>query len=698
MSTITRAGIDHASIGRRIAIAMALAAVVSAACSRSGAGSDRAPTHDAATPAPGDQGAHRSKVVSPVLFGANSPWNDLGNSILDRGEQIRDRSFRKAEVHWQAVNRGAARATFEPSGGAPVPEADTACAQLAVSAAESIAAVYQTVQGGVTDGEYSLRFKSRAREGSPALMIVVVDPSFAEVAAPSTETTSLGEWKQHAVKLRVRKSETQARVGLCAVSPGVVVVDDVRFSRVGDAPSVGVEARRAIRGLGVRSLRWPGGSDLDTLDWRQTVGPLSERREQDVIYGGPQTPSFGLHEFLDLCELEGLAPVIAVNVLDTPQSATDLLEYVRGDAETEQGRRRASHGRVKPWATATRFEIGNEPAVKYAVPGHLASGGRDYARRAKSIAEALRTKARALDCVIEVSGAFEGAMQLADWLGDRGESVVTLLDRWNAQCAEERLTDVVQAVHAHYYSYHGHVGDERRQFENLMAAGTVLRRTIEERIRPHSGGLPIWLTEYHALVSDDGVVQPSYSKDFESGLVVADILMTLIDEGVSVAQVHNLSEFGAFGLMFRDGSGWRVRPAGLAFRAISVAAGERTLDLRIAAEGNPEPVVVRRGVGNIPSRTTYQRIAGFATANATSGRPRVFLLNRSYDQSVTVQVEVPGVDLGSGVATWYRAEAVTADNEGDGDPKVALRTSEGIAGRTWRVELPPHSLVRIDSQ
>jgi hypothetical protein len=640
----------------------------------------------------------RAAVVSPALFGANAPWHDLGNHLVEHGEQLRDRSFRRPEVHWHVVSRGRARASFESEGGAPGPQTDPACARLEVSADDSAAAMYQTVAGELLPGDHELRFWSRASGGNPALMITLVDDAYAELAPHVIRPTKPDEWQLHEVTLRVPEIAGPARIGVSVVSPGLVLIDEVRFARAGGAPRVGAETRRALRELGVRSLRWPGGSDLDTLDWRQTRGPLAERREQDVIYGGPQTPSFGLHEFLDLCEQEGLAPLIAVNVLDSAESAAELLEYVRGNAATPQGRLRAAQGRTEPWTAATRFEIGNEPAVKYADTGKLASGGRSYARRAKDIAEALRDKVRALGCSIEISAAFEGAMQLATWLGDRGESVVTMLDQWNAQCATGGLTDVVQAVHAHYYSYHGHVDDERAQFENLMAAGAVLTRTLEERIRPHSGELPVWLTEYHALVSRDDVVQPQFSKDFQSGLVVADILIALIHQGVAVAQVHNLSEFGAFGLMFRNGTDWRVRPAGLAFRLMSVAAGERTLDLRLTPTAALEPIVVRGGIGNLPRRVSYPRISGFATAQGDTRRPRVFLLNRSYDLEITVEVEVLGMDLGPGAATWYRAADVTADNEGTGAPNVTLTSSELPAGRTWRVALPPHSLVRVDSR
>ena len=638
-------------------------------------------------------------IVSPELFGAHTVWNDFGNYIVMRGEQIRDRSFRNGETYWHPLTRGAATTAFEATGGAsgtPLADSYPGHATLTTDRNDSIAALYQMVQDGVEPGDYQLEFSSRGVIGAPALMAVLVDNGYNDLAPNVIQASEAGTWKRHSMMLTVRVAEKEARLGLCVISLGSAEIDEVRFSRTGGPPTVKDSVKPFVTALGVRSLRWPGGSDLDTLDWRETVGPLRERGEQPVIYGGPQTPSYGLHEFLDLCEQLHVTPVIGVNVLDTPESAADLLEYVRGDSDTTQGRLRAAHGRARPWEDATRFEIGNEPTTKYALAGQLASGGSNYAQRALAIAAAMHARAAQLECRIMTSGVAEGAMQLADWLGDRGESVVTLLHAWNQQILDSGLPDHLQAIHAHYYSYHGHVGSERQQYENLMAAGTVLRRTLREKVQPCSGSLPIWLTEYNALVSDDDVVLPSFTKDFQSGLVVADILMTLIGEGVPVAHIHNLSEVGAFGMLLRDGNQWHLRPAGLAFSLLSVAAGEQELDLEISGAATRERIEVRRGVGNIPSRTSYSRVVGFATTNAESDRPRIFLMNRDYDDEVAVSLRIGGHALGSGTAHWYRSEQVTANNEGPRHDTVRLTTTEVGDGPTWAITLPAHSLVRID--
>jgi alpha-N-arabinofuranosidase len=643
--------------------------------------------------------AGERSTVPPELFGAHTPWNDLGNHVVARGEQIRDRSFRMGKVFWRPLTRGAATTAFQDTGGAagpPLADHYPGHATLTVGGDKAIAALYQVVQGGVEPGEYSLEVSSRGATGAPALMAVLVDSGYEDLAPSVVEASDAGAWKRHTMTLQVHTAAKEAHLGLCVISPGSADVDEVRFSRTGGPPVVKDSIKARIAALGVRSLRWPGGSDLDTLDWRETVGPLRERGEQSVIYGGLQTPSYGLHEFLDLCAELRLAPVIAVNVLDTPASAADLLEYVRGDVGTTQGKRRAAHGRPQPWSDATRFEIGNEPTAKYALEGRLAAGGRRYAARAKAVAEAMHARAARLQCRITTSGVVEGAMQLADWLGDRGESVVTLLHAWNQQCLDEGLPALVQAVHAHYYSYHGHAADVRRQFENLMAAGTVLRRTLHEKIRPLSGALPIWLTEYNALVSDGDVVLPSFTKDFQSGLVVADILMTLVDEGVPVAHIHNLSEFGAFGMLLGDGDRWHIRPAGLAFSLLSAAAGEERLPLAITGAAANEQIEIRGGVGNIPRGTSYARVAGFATRNGASGRPRVFLLNRDYDDEAVVALEVEGQALGSGDAHWYRSDDVAAHNEQPGHDAVKLAATAVGGGSPWTITLPAHSLVRID--
>ncbi len=651
-------------------------------------------------------GAEREEgaPVPPAIFGVHTPWNSLGHFIVTGGELIRDRSFRLGESRWFPVTTGSGKVRFEAEGGDPSPAGGIAYpgrASLTTKDDESLACAYQLLLDRIEAAPYTLRFSSRGVGGERALLIVLVDEKYQKLAPEVIDKSDAKQWKRHSVTFKPTKPADAALVGICVASAGTARIDEVRFSR-SEAP---IEVRSGIksllRELGVRSLRWPGGTDADTLDWRQTIGPLPRRGEQPGSFGDLQTPSFGLHEYLDLCEEIGAQPVIGINATDTEESAAELVEYVLGDPNTPQGKRRAGNGRTGPWPAARLFEIGNEPTATYRAGEQVGRTGADYAGKAARISRAMTARAAALRVPIVTSAVVETALQLADWLPGNTEPNARMLHRWNALALADsaQLERAVQATHGHFYSYFGYEPrDARLHFENLMTAGEVLRRTIRTKLRPLSKGLPLWITEYHVLIESEGKVQPQFTKDFQSGLVIADILMAMIEEDVAVAHLHNLSEQSGFGLLVRDKESWHLRPAGHAFRLVSATAGEKRLPLELNVSGLDRlTYTVKGGIGNIPSGLAYEKVSGIATLDSSSGRPRVLLLNRDFDDMARVEIRIPGYELGDAAVLQYSHDDVAADNESAaGHDTVRLHSSKAPRKVPFVIDVPPHALLRVD--
>ena len=211
---------------------------------------------------------------------------------------------------------------------------------------------------------------------------------------------------------------------LCQFTNGTVQVDEVRLSRSGSAPQVKSMVKTKIIQLGIKSLRWPGGTAVDTFDWKKAIGPRINRAEVADDFGILETPALGLHEFLDLSEEIGVIPLMQVNVLGSASDAAELVEYILGSSATPQGVIRAANGRVLPWSVAY-FEIGNEPALNY-------TSAANYATLAKPIITAMKAKAGTLGKSIYISGVSEAAFQMADWL-----AAVPMLDNWNTDVFAE---------------------------------------------------------------------------------------------------------------------------------------------------------------------------------------------------------------------------------------------------------------------
>jgi alpha-N-arabinofuranosidase len=118
----------------------------------------------------------------------------------------------------------------------------------------------------------------------------------------------------------------------------------------------------ALQTLKVPQLRWPGGCFADEYHWRDGIGPREKRPAMiNTHWGGVvENNHFGTHEFLDFCELTGIAPYVCVNVgSGTVQEAMEWVEYMTSDANSPMANLRRANGRNKPWKVPY-IAVGNE--------------------------------------------------------------------------------------------------------------------------------------------------------------------------------------------------------------------------------------------------------------------------------------------------------------------------------------------------
>ena len=122
------------------------------------------------------------------------------------------------------------------------------------------------------------------------------------------------------------------------------------------------EAVAALKKIGVPVLRWPGGCFADEYHWEDGIGPKETRRRMvNTHWGGVvEDNSFGVHEFMDLCEQIGCEPYINANVgSGTVREMADWVEYMNSDGDSTVVRRRRANGRENAWGVKY-WGIGNE--------------------------------------------------------------------------------------------------------------------------------------------------------------------------------------------------------------------------------------------------------------------------------------------------------------------------------------------------
>jgi alpha-N-arabinofuranosidase len=120
---------------------------------------------------------------------------------------------------------------------------------------------------------------------------------------------------------------------------------------------------KALKDLKIPNLRWPGGCFADMYHWKDAVGPKNLRKPiENMTWGnGREDNSFGTNEFLNMCELLGAEPYLAVNMnTGTVAEAVEWVQYVNHPNGTSSlTDMREKSGREKPW-NVRFWGIGNE--------------------------------------------------------------------------------------------------------------------------------------------------------------------------------------------------------------------------------------------------------------------------------------------------------------------------------------------------
>ncbi|MBN2348086.1 MAG: alpha-N-arabinofuranosidase [Bacteroidales bacterium] len=120
---------------------------------------------------------------------------------------------------------------------------------------------------------------------------------------------------------------------------------------------------KALQDLHIPNLRWPGGCFADTYHWKDAIGQKSERKPIENMSWGNyrEDNSFGTNEFLNLCELLGAEPYLAVNMNSgTVQEAVEWVQYANhANGTSYLTDLRKKNGRDTPWKV-TFWGIGNE--------------------------------------------------------------------------------------------------------------------------------------------------------------------------------------------------------------------------------------------------------------------------------------------------------------------------------------------------
>ncbi len=340
-----------------------------------------------------DLSAPKAKV-SPLFYGL---MTEEINHAYDGGlyaELVRNRAFlddTTSPAHWSIVQGDGAVATMALDRSVPLNASISTSLRVDVTQASSGHAAGVANEGywGIPvkpNTKYRASFYAKAAPGFAGRLTVTIRSEDGNtVYATKAAASPTSAWKPYEVTLQTGavKPTAKARIEITMDKPGTVWLGLVSLfppTFHNQANGFRPDIMQMMADMKPKFLRFPGGNYLegnliaDRFQWKNTLGPLSERPGHMAPWGYRSSDGLGLYEFLLWSEDMNAEPVLAVYagyslrgayVKPGPdlepyiQDALDEIEYVSGPATSKWGAERAKAGHPKPFKL-TYVEVGNE--------------------------------------------------------------------------------------------------------------------------------------------------------------------------------------------------------------------------------------------------------------------------------------------------------------------------------------------------
>ena len=244
--------------------------------------------------------------------------------------------------------------------------------------------------------QYEGSLWAKHESGAPQLKLDIKGSKGESIASAMLPVAD-GGWHEIQFSFISSVRDTQALFEITATGHGVVLLDFVSMMRA-DARRAGMlrpDLLQALQGLGPSFIRWPGGSFASTYQWKEGIGPYSERGYHPNTYWGNYSDyfGFGTDEFLGLCQRLNAEPLITLAAPGTApeqlEYAMDWVHYLNDPAGTPMGKLRAANGHPEPYGVKF-FQIDNEPMNNGFTPEKYAEIVNLYGARLRSINPNLR--------------------------------------------------------------------------------------------------------------------------------------------------------------------------------------------------------------------------------------------------------------------------------------------------------------------
>lgn len=230
---------------------------------------------------------------------------------------------------------------------------------------------------------------------NPARFVVRLETKAGAVLGETTLNVSGRDWQRVAATITVTNSDSAARLAVLSLTKGGVALDEISLfphkTFNNRANGLRTDLAQAIADLQPKFMRFPGGClvhghGLDNLyRWKDSIGPVAQRRGQANLWGYHQSLGLGYFEYFQFCEDIGAKPLPVVPAgvccqnadnqggtgqrglpLDAMpayiQDVLDLIEWANGSTNSTWGAKRAAAGHSESFHLQY-LGVGNEDNI-----------------------------------------------------------------------------------------------------------------------------------------------------------------------------------------------------------------------------------------------------------------------------------------------------------------------------------------------
>jgi len=170
------------------------------------------------------------------------------------------------------------------------------------------------------------------------------------------------DFQTYPLSFTAESSSDNARLEIVASGSGTYWIGEVSLMPADNIRGWRSDVVAALQELDSPIYRWPGGNFVSGYDWRDGINPDRDKRppRHNPAWSGVEFNDVGIHEFMDLMEMIGAQPYVALNTgLGTVDNAAAEVQYLNGTLDTPMGKLRAANGHPLPF-NVNYFAVGNE--------------------------------------------------------------------------------------------------------------------------------------------------------------------------------------------------------------------------------------------------------------------------------------------------------------------------------------------------